>query len=107
MTQDTDRRATLRIEVPFHARVAGADRTGRHFSIETVLDNICRDGLYLRLMPEVELGTQLSIEVGLYTTLPPTEAPSHLSINGVVLRKEKKAGGAAGVAVSFAKVSFH
>lgn len=101
-----DRRTTLRIDVPFHANVQGVDSTGDYFSIETVLDNISRDGLYMRMMPDVKIGARLSIDVGLYTASHLTETAPRFSVEGVVLRKETKAGGAAGVAVSFVKVSF-
>jgi hypothetical protein len=58
-TEVSDRRRALRIDVPFHAKVAGVDCAGRHFSIETVLDNIGRNGLYMRMMSDVEMGAQL------------------------------------------------
>ena len=79
---------------------------GDYFTIETVLDNISSDGLYMRMMPDVSLGARLSIDVGLYTASHITENAPRFSVEGVVLRKETKAGGAAGVAVSFVKVSF-
>jgi hypothetical protein len=101
-----DRRRALRIDVPFHAKVKGVDCAGKHFSIETVLDNIGGNGLYMRMMPEVEMGAQLSIDVGLYTTSHVTEDAPRFSVDGVVVRKEKRAGGAAGVAVSFMKARF-
>lgn len=107
-TEVSDRRRALRIDIPFHAKVKGVDCAGKHFSIETVLDNIGRDGLYVRLLPDVEIetGAQLSIDVGLYTTSHATEDAPRFSFDGVVVRKEKRAGGAAGVAVSFMKVRF-
>lgn len=101
-----EKRTTLRIDVPFHAKVQGLDSTGDCFTIETVLDNTSRDGLYMRMMPDVSLGARLSIDVGLYTASHITENAPRFSVEGVVLRKERKAGGAAGVAVSFVKVSF-
>lgn len=101
-----DRRRALRINVPFHAKVKGVDCAGRFFAIETVLDNIGPDGLYMRMMPDVEMGAQLAIDVGLYTTSHVTEDAPRFSVDGVVVRKEMKAGGAAGVAVSFVKVRF-
>lgn len=101
-----EKRSKLRISVPFHAKVHGVDLTGKAFIIETVLDNISADGLYMRIVPSVELGTKLSIEVGLRTTSHVTEETPRFSIDGVVLRTEEKPGGACGVAVSFAKVRF-
>lgn len=105
-TEVSDRRRALRTDVPFHAKVKGVDCAGKHFSIETVLDNIGRNGLYMRMMPDVEMGAQLSIDVGLYTTSHVTEDSPQFSVDGVVVRKEKRAGGAAGVAVTFMKARF-
>ena len=99
-------RTTLRIDVPFHAKVQGLSSAGDYFTIETVLDNISRDGLYMRIMPDVSLGARLAIDVGLYTASHITENAPRFSVEGVVLRKESKAGGAVGVAVSFDKVEF-
>jgi hypothetical protein len=105
-TEIDDRRRALRIDVPFHAKVKGVDCAGKHFSIETVLDNIGGHGLYMRMMPDVEMGAQLSIDVGLYTTFHVTEDAPRFSVDGVVVRKERRAGGAAGVAVSFSVAKF-
>ena len=55
----------------------------------------------MRMMPEVSLGARLAIDVGLYTASHITENAPRFSVEGVMLRKERKAGGAAGVAVSF------
>ena len=101
-----ERRDKLRISVPFHAKVKGLDLTGNEFIVETVLDNISADGLYMRIVPSVEIGANLSIDVGLHTTSHVTEDSPRFSLDGVVLRTEEKPGGAYGVAVSFAKVRF-
>jgi PilZ domain len=105
-TEIDDRRRALRIDVPFHANVEGVDCAGRHFSIETVLDNIGYGGLYMRMMPDVETGAQLAIDVGLYTASHVTADAPRFSVDGVVVRKEKRAGGAAGVAVTFMNARF-
>ena len=104
--ENGERRSKLRVCVPFHANVKGVDSMGGTFNIETVLDNLSANGLYLRMMPEVETGAQLSIDVGLFTTSHVTEDAPRFSVDGVVVRKEKRAGGAAGVAVSFSGAKF-
>jgi hypothetical protein len=101
-----ERRNKLRISMPFHAKVKGMDSMGDEFIVETVLDNISADGLYLRIVPSVEIGANLWIDVGLHTTSHVTEDSPRFSVDGVVLRTEEKPGGAYGVAVSFAKVRF-
>lgn len=101
-----EKRSKLRISMPFHAKVKGTDLTGNEFIVETVLDNISADGLYMRLVPSVQIGANLWIDVGLHTTSHVTENSPRFSVDGVVLRTEEKPGGAYGVAVSFAKVRF-
>jgi hypothetical protein len=96
----------MRVYVPFHARVSGTDSMGSKFSIETVLDNMSAHGLYLRMMPDVETGAKLAIDVGLHPASRIAEDEPRVSVDGVVVRKDRKAGGAAGLAVSFLKVSF-
>ena len=103
---NSEKRSKLRISVPFHAKVHGVDLTGKAFLVETVLDNISADGLYMRIVPSLEPGTKLLIDVGLHTQSHVTEDSPRFSVDGVVLRTEEKPGGACGVAVSFAKVRF-
>jgi PilZ domain len=104
--KDRDRRNKVRISMPFHAKVKGLDLTGNEFIVETVLDNISADGLYMRLVPSVKVGANLWIDVGLHTKSHVTEESPRFSVDGVVLRTEEKPGGYYGVAVSFAKVRF-
>jgi hypothetical protein len=105
-TNTQERRSKLRISVPFHARVKGFDLSGDEFVVETVLDNIGADGLYMRIVPRVGIGTKLWIDVGLHTTSHVTENSPRFSVDGSVLRTEEKLGGACGVAVAFAQVRF-
>lgn len=106
ISEDRDRRGKPRICVPFYARVEGKDDTGEEFSIQTVLDNLSVNGLYLRIMPCVEEGARLAIELGLLTPPGVTEGATRFSIEGVVVRSERKTGGACGVAVNFESVRF-
>lgn len=101
-----ERRGKLRIAVPFHAKVRGRDSGGDEFTVDTVLDNISADGLYMRIVPRVEVGQRLRIDVGLHTTPDVTGRSPRFSVEGTVLRAEEKLGGACGVAVSFASVDF-
>lgn len=104
MDKVDERRGKPRICVPFHARVKGVDDKGEPFNVDTVLDNISGDGLYLRLMPSVEQGTRLSLVVGLHSASDATNDAARFSIDGVVRRVEKTTGGACGVAVTFHQV---
>ena len=104
--QSHDRRRNPRICVPFHATVHGVSNEGEEFILETVLDNVSGDGLYMRMMSSVKKGTRLAIEIVLHKPLQATEEGSHLLVDGVVLRTENKAGGVSGVAVAIDRVRF-
>lgn len=101
-----DRRKKPRICVPFHATVRGVNNEGEKFAIDTVLDNVSGNSLYVRMMPGVEKGTSVAIEIVLHKPLQATEEGSRLLIDGVVIRTEEKAGGVLGVAVGFDRVRF-
>lgn len=101
-----DQRAKPRISVPFPADVQGKDKKGDEFSITTVLDNISGNGLYLRMMPCVDLGARLSIVLKLLTPSDLVEAEPRFAIEGVVVRAEEQSGGACGVALTFDSVRF-
>jgi hypothetical protein len=101
-----ERRSNPRIYVPFHATVRGVNNEGEKFNVETVLDNISGDGLYMRMMPSVKEGTKLSLALKLYTDSDRTQEAPRVLVAGVVLRTENKAGGVCGVAVAFKQVHF-
>ena len=102
-----ERRSRTRICVPFAAKVEGTDAKGEEFVIETVLDNLSSNGLYLRMIPAVVTGARLTIVVNLATSPRATDDASRFSINGSVLRTDTIAGGILGVAVGFDHVHFH
>lgn len=101
-----ERRRNPRTNLPFHVKVHGIDDAGKKFSIETVVDNISGSGLYLRMLPYVEEGAKLVMDIQLKTAHQLSDEGRHFSVDGTVVRSEKLAGGASGVAVSFAKVRF-
>jgi hypothetical protein len=105
--QLSERRSRTRICLPFRANVEGIDAKGEKFSIETVLDNLSSNGLYLRMMPAVETGARLTIVVNLATSPRATDDASRFSILGSVLRTDTIQGGVVGVAVGFDRVHFH
>ena len=96
-----ERRRKLRIYHPLPAMVEGVDSTGEAFKNDTVLDNLSAEGLYLRLMPCVERGTELRIVFRLSTVAGATaKAAPKVAVKGTVVRSEPKQGGACGVAVA-------
>ena len=105
-SEGRDQRAKPRIAVPFPADVQGKDDQGREFSVTTVLDNVSGNGLYLRMMPCVDIGAKLSILLRLLTPSDQADTEPYFAIEGVVVRAEEKTGGACGVAVTFDRVRF-
>jgi len=101
-----ERRRHRRICVPFHTTVRGVNDEGKKFTVATVTDNMSSNGLYLRITPRVKVGASLAIEIALHKSLHANKARSHILVDGVVLRTEKKAGGVLGVAVAFEHVRF-
>jgi hypothetical protein len=101
-----ERRSKPRIDVPFQVKVEGVDEKGEKFTIETVLDNVSSNGLYLRMMPHVEKGAKLSIVLGLHTPSQPIDEIPRFVMEAIVLRTEKKVGGVYGVAATFDQVRF-
>jgi hypothetical protein len=104
MAKVDERRGKPRICVPFHAQVRGVDGNGEPFNVDTVLDNISGDGLYVRLMQRVDQGAKLSLVVRLDSEPEATDDGARFALDGVVRRVEQKTGGACGVAVTFHQV---
>lgn len=94
-----ERRRSERIFTPFPAVVEGADVDGLDFKVDTVLDNLSKGGLYLRLVPCVSVGAQVSVLFRLSGSVNSEATSSKVAINGEVLRVERKEGGACGIAV--------
>jgi hypothetical protein len=105
-TSTVDRRSKERVYIPFPATVEGIDAEGEAFKVDTVLDNLSRDGLYLRMIPCVDIGVKLSIIFRLSSAATVGGRVPRISVRGVVLRSEQKTGGACGVAVRFNPVRF-
>lgn len=106
MTRGSEQRRYVRIQIPFPAVVEGINTTGKRFSIDTVLDNLSKDGLYMRLLPQVEKGSELHIIFRLSTTVENATSDPRVAVDGKVLRVEERPGGACGVAVHFEPARF-
>lgn len=100
-----DRREKVRICLPFPAVVDGVNISGEHFKVDTVLDNLSKDGLYLRIFPCVAQGSEINV-VFCLTTSPVEPSSPKVSVKGMVLRVDDKPGGACGVAVQFKSPRF-
>ena len=100
-----ERRRKVRIYLPFPAVVEGVNTSGEHFKIDTVLDNLSKEGLYLRLFPCVTLGSEIGVVFRLSKSAVESSSPK-VSIKGTVLRVEERPGGACGIAVQFKSARF-
>lgn len=106
MTNATEQRRNVRIQIPFPTVVEGTDKTGRQFKVDTVLDNLSKDGLYIRLLPSLKTGSELHIVFRLSTFADSNPPPPRVEVHGTVLRVEEMSGGAWGVAVQFEPARF-
>jgi len=96
-----ERRSRLRIYEAFPATVRGRDTDGKDFEIQTVLDNLGHEGLYVRLTRNVQRGAHLSVEVRLSSASDASVFAPRLAILGEVLRTEPHTDGSYGVAIEF------
>jgi hypothetical protein len=101
-----DRRRNERIYDPFPAMVRGVDVSGTAFLSRTIIDNISTDGLYLRLMHQIEHRAKLYIIVHLSNLQIEGEPAMRLHLSGEVVRIEPRVGGACGFAVSIKRNRF-
>jgi hypothetical protein len=92
-----ERRRKPRIATPFPTRVRGVNAAGEAFEVESVLDNLSSDGLYLRLAHQVKEKAKLEFLIRM-SGAEESQAPT-VEARGVVLRAETKPGGIFGLAV--------
>ena len=95
-----ERRTKPRMYKNFPARVQGEDAKGEKFEEATVLDNLARSGLYLRLARDVKQDMRLSITIRLSTARMAEVPVANLMINGVVMRTEPLSDGQWGLAIA-------
>ena len=88
-----ERRASVRIDGRFPLQLRGRERA-RALDCASVAANVCRDGLYTRLLRRLEVGQSLFGVV----TLP---TGSQLAARGQVVRLDKLSGGGWGIALHF------
>lgn len=96
-----ERRNAERVFIPFPAVVEGVDVEGRDFKVNTVLDNLSKDGLYLRIVPCVTVGACLSVVFRLSGSVNSEETSAKIAVRGQVVRVDKKEGGACGIALRY------
>ena len=101
-----DRRSRPRIYVPFPAKVQGTDESGKAFEVDTALDNLNANGLYLRLMYKVKFASDLIVEFRLISNVSNTTAEPHVKVKGNVIRIDEYPCGVCGVALSFSRPQF-
>lgn len=97
-----ERRARPRVEQPFPATVRGVDAMGEPLGIDTVLDNISANGLFVRIPRPVEAGATLA--VGIRLSVARVEGGgARVATRGLVKRVEHTADGQYGIAVEFVR----
>jgi hypothetical protein len=99
-----ERRNAPRIETPFPAVVRSIDVANQPFEVHTVLDNFCGHGVYLRLARQLRLGAKSFVLIRL--SIMPNATATFVALHGVVLRTEKRSGGAFGTAIRIVHYRF-
>jgi hypothetical protein len=103
---DVERRRRFRLYEPFPAKVRGKDSDGERFKIDTVLDNICSRGLYLRLARKIEPDADIFVVICLTVANDPKVFAPRVAVQGKVLRAEPQTDGSYGVALEFRQPRF-
>ena len=106
VTSNIEKRRRERISIPFPATVEGVDTDGEEFKIDTVIDNLSNEGLYLRMIPCVEIGSKLLVVFRLSSAARQGQSTPRILVRGNVLRVEEFPGGACGIALKFAPAKF-
>lgn len=98
-----ERRRGPRISFPFPARVRGTDASGKPFRLDTLIENLSAEGLYLKMNRGIMSGTELTIAIRLSAASVELMNSTSVATRGVVLRTELQPDGTCGVAVRFTR----
>lgn len=98
-----ERRRGPRVSFPFPARVRGVDASGRPFKVDTLLENLSAEGLYLKVDCGIMSGAELAIAIRLSEASAGLMNSTSVATRGIVLRTELLPDGACGVAVKFTR----
>jgi hypothetical protein len=98
-----ERRRGPRISFPFPARVRGTDTSGKPFRLDTLIENLSAEGLYLKMNWGIMSGTELTIAIRLSAASVELMNSTSVAIRGIVLRTELQPDGTCGVAVKFTR----
>ena len=79
-----ENRRQRRIAVALEVRIRGTDRAGLRFEETTFSDNLSRGGCSVEVSRELDLGTELEIEI--LRRIPGRREPSPFLTRGVVMR---------------------
>jgi len=85
--------------------VRGTDALGKSFVLDTLLENISADGVYIRMPNCPALGTALRVLVR-FSTSPDTSQGACVAAHGDVVRVEEHKLGIYGVAIHFTNYKF-
>jgi hypothetical protein len=101
VTNESERRREQRIREPFPARVEGVDTDGKSFEADTVIDNINTDCLYVRLLPPLERGANLSVAFRLSVASGKSATSARVELKGEVIRVDSIPADVRGVVVAY------
>jgi hypothetical protein len=95
-----ERRRHPRVHLPFPASVEGVSDAGESFRVQTILDDMSVDGIYLRLTDRVAEGAEVCVTARFSVV---ADKGLVVRLVGKVVRVEPKPGGAFGVAMEVEK----
>jgi len=96
----------VRLYESFPVFLRGMDARGTAFEIDTVLDNLCSGGCYLRMGRHLDVGMRLFGIISLYSTPSLARPAPRIAVRGVVRRVEPQPDGRWGVAMQFTRHRF-
>jgi hypothetical protein len=97
-----ERRQKRRVSQPFPATLRGVDARGERVDIDTVLDNISANGVYVRISRQLERGARIGVGIGLKQS-DQWDATARVAVRGVVARVERTRTGEYGTGIAFTK----
>ena len=97
---ERERRRSPRLNHPFPATLRGTDAMGQWVDIDTVLDNMSANGLYVRISRQLEPGARITVGIALKRS-DQWEPTACVAMRGVVMRVEQPRRGEYGTAIAF------
>ena len=101
-----DRRTTARIKLPIPVKIRRRGGRGHVADVTSVVDNVGAGGFYVRLMQQIEPGSNLFALIKFAAGSSEEKSATRIAVRGHVLRVEELPGGVYGVAIRICHYRF-